>query len=422
MEHAASPDGTASPVGIIAQVQWIADHAAAISDAVPGALVQRPAGSPVTKEPAPLRAARPPTSSQPASRRNALPRRGSRSQSATVTAAATGHATVGPLRNVAAFSTRLKLTPPIAQVSAADRIGGTQNRSRRSPNTGGQRDHGGMRVLVTGHRGQVGAPVAAFLRSRGVDVAGFDRREGADLLDVAAVRRAAAGCAAVVHLAALAHDSAGSPEQIMAVNVLGTWHVLLAAERAAAARVIVFSSAQVFGIADGERLPDYFPVDDAHPRRALRPYGLSKRLAEDLCQAFTARTGIPTVALRPVAVWEPARYHQTAQRWRTDPRSEWEPFWEYGAFVDVRDVATAVHAALTVPIAGHHRALLCAASIAATAPALDMAARLAPGVPVTGRARYRAAPWSALIDCETARITFGWQPVHHWPEGTQGEP
>jgi nucleoside-diphosphate-sugar epimerase len=90
----------------------------------------------------------------------------------------------------------------------------------------------------------------------------------------------------------------------------------------------------------------------------MRPYGLSKCLAEDLCQAFTARTGIPTVSLRPVAVWEPAQYRQVTQRWGAEPRSEWEPFWEYGAFVDVRDVATAVHAALTVAIRGHHRALV----------------------------------------------------------------
>ena len=91
----------------------------------------------------------------------------------------------------------------------------------------GRRDHGGVRILVTGHRGHVGAPVAGFLKKRGHEVAGFDRVEGKDLLDLAAVRGAAAGCEAIVHLAALAHDTAGSPEQIMAVNVLGTWHVLL---------------------------------------------------------------------------------------------------------------------------------------------------------------------------------------------------
>jgi UDP-glucose 4-epimerase len=66
-----------------------------------------------------------------------------------------------------------------------------------------------MRVLVTGHRGHVGGPVAGLLRDHGVEVVGFDRTEGADLLDLPAVRRAAAGCDAIVHLAALAHDTAG---------------------------------------------------------------------------------------------------------------------------------------------------------------------------------------------------------------------
>ena len=270
-----------------------------------------------------------------------------------------------------------------------------------------------MRVLVTGDRGLVGVPVAAFLRRCGYDVTGFDRVDGADVLDLAAVRLAARGCAAVVHLAALAHDSAGSPEEIMAVNVLGTWHVLLAAEAAGVARVVCFSSAQVFGTAEGERLPDYFPVDDAHPRRAMRPYGLSKRLAEDLCEGFTARTGIATVCLRPVAVWDQAQYARVEERWRARPRSEWEPFWEYGAFVDVRDVAAAVRRALTVPLDGHHRALLCAADIAATAPSLELAARLAPGVPVTDPARYRADAWAALIDCSAA-ATLGWRPARQW--------
>jgi UDP-glucose 4-epimerase len=279
------------------------------------------------------------------------------------------------------------------------------------------RDHGLMRVLVTGHRGHVGAPVADFLRAKNFEVAGFDRVEGADLLDLSELRKAAAGCEAMVHLAALPHDTAGSPEQIMAVNVLGTWHALLAAQQAGVSRVIYFSSTQVLGIAGGEGLPDYFPVNDAHPRRAARPYGLSKRLGEDMCEAFTSRTGIPTLALRPVWVWEQDQYHHMAERWRADPRSEWEPFWEYGAFIDVRDVATAVHAALTVPLAGHHRALLCAASIAGTAPALDLAARLAPRVPVLDRARYDKDPRAALIDCAAARTLLNWQPACHWPDG-----
>jgi UDP-glucose 4-epimerase len=271
-----------------------------------------------------------------------------------------------------------------------------------------------VRILVTGHRGHVGAPVAAHLNRLGHDVVGFDRVDGGDLLDFASVRRSADGCAAVVHAGALAHDSAGSPEDIMAVNVLGTWHVLLAAEAAGAVRVVYFSSGQVLGLAEGERLPDYFPVDDAHPRRAMRPYGLSKCLAEDLCEGFTARTRIPTVALRPAWVWDPGMYQRMAEKWRADPGSEGTPAWEYGQFVDVRDVADAVQRALDVPLTGHHRMLLCAADIAATAPSLVMAARLAPSVPIRDAARFAHEPRRALFDCSEAARVLGWQPRYRW--------
>jgi UDP-glucose 4-epimerase len=208
----------------------------------------------------------------------------------------------------------------------------------------------------------------------------------------------------------------------MAVNVLGTWHVLLAAEAADAGRVVYFSSGQVFGLAEGERFPDYFPVDDAHPRRAMRPYGLSKCLAEDLCAGFTARTGILTVALRPAWVWDPGMYQRIEARWRDDPGSEWTPAWEYGQFVDVRDVAAAVQRALEAPLAGHHRVLLCAADIAATAPSLVMAARFAPAVPVRDTARFQREPWRALFDCSAAARVLGWQPRYGWSRHGRDQP
>jgi UDP-glucose 4-epimerase len=273
-----------------------------------------------------------------------------------------------------------------------------------------------MKVLVTGHLGMIGRRVAESLTGCGHEVIGFDLADGGDLLDLAALRRAATGCAAIVHLAGLAHDTAGTPEHIMATNVLGTWHVLLAAETAGVTRVIHFSSVQALGIAEGERLPDYFPVDDQHPRRAMRPYGLSKRLAEDLCEAFSARTAISSISLRPVAVWEPEAYARiTAQR-RSNPQSEWLPYWEYGAFVDVRDVVAAVTRALEVGLSGHHRALLCATDISASAPSLELAGRLAASVPITDPGRYQTDPSRALFDCSTAEALFGWTPRHRWSQ------
>ena len=204
------------------------------------------------------------------------------------------------------------------------------------------------RVLLTGSSGVVGQAVRPVLEAAGWAVEPFDLAAGQDLRDEQAVLRAMRGCAAVVHAGALAHDSAGSPADVVATNLLGTWHVLLAAGTCAVTRVVYFSSGQVFGFAEGEGTPDSLPVDDAPPRRAARPYGMSKRLAEDMCAAWTSRTGIPTVVLRPVLILaDPALAQITAAEA------------ELGAFVHADDVATAVLGALSVPLAGHLRLTLC---------------------------------------------------------------
>jgi nucleoside-diphosphate-sugar epimerase len=176
----------------------------------------------------------------------------------------------------------------------------------------------------------------------------FDIADGEDLRDARAVADAMAGCDAVVHAGALAHDTAGSPVDIVATNVMGTWHVLVAAEEHRVSRVVYFSSAQVFGFAEGEGTPAYLPVDDDHPVRASRPYGMSKRLAEQMCQAWTTRTGIPTVVLRPVLILT----NETLPSWSAERA-------EFGAFVHVDDVAQATVRALAAELDGHHRLTLC---------------------------------------------------------------
>lgn len=203
-------------------------------------------------------------------------------------------------------------------------------------------------VLVTGAAGKVGRRVSTRLATEGLDVRQMDLVSGVDLRNEADVARAKVGCDAVVHAGALAHDWAGTPADIMATNVLGTWHVLLAAERERVRRVVYFSSAQVFGFADGESEPAYLPVDDDHPLRAARPYGLSKRLAEKMCEAWTTRTGIATVVLRPVMILDDG-----------DPRLENGADAQLGAYVHLDDVADATFRALSADIGGHARLTLC---------------------------------------------------------------
>jgi nucleoside-diphosphate-sugar epimerase len=222
------------------------------------------------------------------------------------------------------------------------------------------------------------------------------------------------GCAAVVHLAALIDDEAGSPEEIIAVNLLGTWHILQAAREAGVRRIIYCSSLQALGVAKGERAPDYFPIDDSHPLRAERPYGIAKRLSEEMCELFTSATGITTVCLRPAMVCDSPRYAAVSSARQQDPSAEWQPFWEYGAYIDVRDVATAVECALARAVNGHHRLLLTALDAWTSAPSREMARRLLPQVPWRGGHEYEAEPTRSLVDIGPAMRVLGWTPRYGW--------
>ncbi|MEH2243770.1 NAD-dependent epimerase/dehydratase family protein [Nostoc sp.] len=120
-----------------------------------------------------------------------------------------------------------------------------------------------MKVLVTGNEGMIGSVVEKVLRADGCEVIGFDIANGHNILNPNEIRSALKGCDAVVHLAALLGHSEDVLDEIMAVNLLGTWHIFSAAE-AKLKRVVFFSSVDVLGIFKGERKPDYLPLDHNH--------------------------------------------------------------------------------------------------------------------------------------------------------------
>ena len=201
-------------------------------------------------------------------------------------------------------------------------------RERRARCVIGPPDWHPLRILVTGDQGRIGIAVRERLEADGDEVVGFDAAAGDDILDAAAVRRVARGADSIVHLAGLVDDKA---EEIMSVNLLGTWHVLLAAADAGVSRVVYTSSGKALGLL--EREPAYLPVDDAHPGLPSRPYGLSKWLAEQLCESFTNATAIPTICLRPVLVLDGQGWEAVAGRSELPPRSG--NCWHLGVFVDL---------------------------------------------------------------------------------------
>ncbi len=77
-------------------------------------------------------------------------------------------------------------------------------------------------VLLTGSSGGVGRATRPVLEAAGWTVRPFDLADGNDNRDEAAVLRATDGCEAVVHAGAIAHDSAGTPAEIVATDSAGT--------------------------------------------------------------------------------------------------------------------------------------------------------------------------------------------------------
>lgn len=273
-----------------------------------------------------------------------------------------------------------------------------------------------MIVLLTGHRGRVGSVIGEHLRSAGHAIRGFDLAEGGDILDAHAVRDAARDVEAIVHVAGVAGDRPARPDAIVATNVLGTWHVLLAAESAHVHRVVYLSSGKALGLI--ERDPDYLPVDDDHRGLPTLPYALSKWLSEEMCAAFTARTGIETLCLRPVQVFDAESYAAAGRQ------PDWQPgagsCWHLGVHIDARDVATACAAALTCPPFGHQRVLLSAPDIASSRPTRELVAAYLPHVEWRGGPEYDSDPYRSLIDVRCAQRVLGWTPRYSWPGRADG--
>lgn len=161
------------------------------------------------------------------------------------------------------------------------------------------------RIAVTGANGFVGRAIVAAISRAGAtprSVVRRARRPGADgelvsceLADPAGLRRAFAGCDAVVHAAGLMR---GSAEDLAAVNVTGTRNVLAAAV-AIGARAVFLSTVAVYG--EGDMLD----VTEDRPLRPRDTYARTKAEAEEAVRRACAAEGLEAWVLRPTTVYGP---------------------------------------------------------------------------------------------------------------------
>jgi GDP-4-dehydro-6-deoxy-D-mannose reductase len=157
-----------------------------------------------------------------------------------------------------------------------------------------------MRTLVTGATGFVGPHLVQHLRAAGDQVValGVDGPM-VDVTDAEAVSAAVAAARpeVVYHLAGLSSPGASwsDPAAYLRVNTGGTLNVLEASAAAGVSRVLLVSSAEVYGTAD----PAHARLDEHAPLRPVTPYAASKVAAEFYgLQAFLGR-GLGVITVRP---------------------------------------------------------------------------------------------------------------------------
>jgi UDP-glucose 4-epimerase len=172
-----------------------------------------------------------------------------------------------------------------------------------------------MRVLITGGAGFIGSNLATHLLTKEHQVTAFDHSAakakrvpkgcafiGGDVTDQAAVATAVSGHDAVVHLAAMVSvpETMEQPGLAEQVNVIGTINVLAAAKAAGVKKVILASSAAVYG--EEPRTP----TGEEERPRPMSPYAVTKLTMEDYAQLY-AHQGLPTVCLRLFNVYGPGQ-------------------------------------------------------------------------------------------------------------------
>jgi len=186
-----------------------------------------------------------------------------------------------------------------------------------------------MKYLVTGGAGFIGSHLVAALRQDGAEVrvlddfssgkhenlAATDGPGGSgrievvegDLRNQAIVREAVRGVDVIFHEAAFVSVPASieDPSECFGVNCTGTLTLLEAARAAAVRRVVLASSAAVYG--DSGELP----LTENTAARPLSPYAASKLVDEIYATLYTKALGLEVCALRYFNVFGPRQRPDT---------------------------------------------------------------------------------------------------------------
>ena len=156
-----------------------------------------------------------------------------------------------------------------------------------------------LKVLVTGASGMVGRNLVGYLESKGIttiptDLGGWEN--SGDLLDKDFVftKLASVDFDAIIHLAAITEirKTIEDPRLCFEVNCVGTLNMLELARKKNVSRMLLASSANVFGA------PKSNPVTEDSPFDPRVPYDYSKVVCESMAMSFYKSKGSPVSITR----------------------------------------------------------------------------------------------------------------------------
>jgi UDP-glucose 4-epimerase len=172
-----------------------------------------------------------------------------------------------------------------------------------------------MKLLVTGGAGFIGSTVVDMAIAQGHDVRVYDNLETGvrtnvnaaatfihgDIRDGEALHEAMAGVDTVIHLAAMVsvERSVRDPQTCWDVNVAGTHNVLTVAQAVGCRRIVLASSAAVYGNSE------ISPKQEGLTPEPASPYAYSKWMNEVHAEYFSRYLELETVCLRFFNVYGP---------------------------------------------------------------------------------------------------------------------
>lgn len=173
-----------------------------------------------------------------------------------------------------------------------------------------------MKYLITGGAGFIGSHIAHELLEQSADVRVLDnfssgRRDNlkglavelieGDLRNEEKIIQAVKDVDIIFHHAAFVSvpESMEKPQECFDINIMGTSILLEAARKADVKRVVLASSAAVYGNSE------VMPLVEDTPLKQLSPYAVSKRVDELYAELYTNSFGLEVVALRYFNVYGP---------------------------------------------------------------------------------------------------------------------